>query len=251
MSPELHRLQRWFWGQLQPGAPREPGVVQGSHALPARARIAIYAQMYQDRLMQALADEFPLLVAALGPVRFGRLARAYLTRYPSVRPTIQHVGERLPRYLAAELRAGALQRFPYAAALARLEVCCSTVYVALDGGALLTAEDLRAVPPHAWPALTFRVTPSLRMLKLGFTFPAGARPVRGAGRLRVWRRGFEVLQAQLSPLEWRTLRAVQLGKPFAEVCLAAGTALRAATFLATWMEEGVLLRPSPTPSPGR
>ena len=234
----LAATQTWFFGQLQPGAKRGAGPVRGSGRLPARARVAVYADMYVARLIEALGAEFPRLAAALGPRRFEKLATAYFRAHPSTNPNIQHVGRALPKVLARQPLRGA----PFAADLAKLDQTVSAVYVAegLGDAPVLAAEALRQIAPEAWPGLRLKATPTLRILRLGWRFPKEGAPQKRPTALRVWRKGLDVFEAEMQPDERRALRAVLAGKAFGQVCVAAGTAQRAATLLATWVEDGLL-----------
>ncbi len=244
MRASLARTQAWFFAQLQPGAKRGAGPVRARGPLSNRARVDLYADMYLARLTEALAAEFPRVRGALGERRFARLAKEYVARHPSRRPTIQHVGAQLRSHLARHPVRGA----PYARELARLDQLTSEVYLApgLGDEPLLTAADLRAVAPEAWPRLTFTVTPTLRVVKLAWSFPKGfparGRPAHAPSIVRLWRRGLDGFEAPVGRGELAVLRAAVSGQPFGELCLAAGTAERAATLLATWLEEGLLLK---------
>lgn len=239
----LAKLQGWFFGQLQPGARRAAGAVAGTAWLSGRERVAIYADMYLARLIDALAEEYPRLAEALGGPRFARLATSYLERFPSRRPTIQDVGDRFPRFLRRELEAGRLTRFPYVADLALLERVGSEIYLSAPDGAEIEpidAETLRSTPAEAWPELRFRVNPSLQVLRLGFQFPKGRKPERGKVAYRIYRRDLEVYEAPMEAPEARALSLVMRGRSFGEVCLALGDVQAAATALATWVDEGLL-----------
>lgn len=239
-------MQGWFFAQLQPGARRAAGPVVGTGELSGRERVEIYADMYLARLVDALGQEYPRLAEALGASRFTLLSTRYLARSPSRRPTIQDVGDRLPRFLATELKAGRLRRFPYAGDLARLEWVGSQVYVAAvpkeheDEGQPIDAGSLRSTPAEAWPELRFRVNPTLRVVRLGFQFPKGRKPVRGKVAYRVYRRDLEVYEAPMDAAETRALALVARGRSFGEVCVALGDPRKTAAALATWIDEGLL-----------
>jgi hypothetical protein len=246
-SRGLASLQDWFFAQLEVGASRATGPVLGTPGLSARRRLDIYGDMYRARLIEALTQEFPRLQQALAPPTFERVALRYLERFPSRLPTIQDVGSRLPGFLRRELAAGGLRRFPFAADLARLERTGTEVYVSVDEepGAerrRWTAADLAKRPPRGWPGLRFQVAPSLRIVRVAFRFPRHGRPVREKIAYRVYRRDLDVFEAPMDPVETRALSLIQRGRTFGDVCLALGEAATAATALATWVDEGLLLK---------
>jgi hypothetical protein len=65
-------------------------------------RLEIYNRQYWFRLLDCFYDDYPGLRAILGERRFGRLARAYLTRYPSESFTLRNLGRRLEKFLREE-----------------------------------------------------------------------------------------------------------------------------------------------------
>ena len=68
------------------------GLVRGDSALDSRERLQIYADMYRERLVDVLREDFPRLLAALGDDEFTALACRYLARCPSTHPSVRHVG---------------------------------------------------------------------------------------------------------------------------------------------------------------
>ncbi len=71
----------------------------GTPGHPAAERVAIYADMYRWRLVQAMRETFPKLVRHLGDERFAALAWDYLRRNPSEHHDVGQVGRRLARFL--------------------------------------------------------------------------------------------------------------------------------------------------------
>ena len=249
---ELLELERWFFQRLvRPGRPRGADRrIDGEGRLGASARLEIYAGMYLARLLEALEQDFPRTRLLLGDELFGELARAYLEAHPSEDPSLRHVGDRLPGYLA---RSSWRRRAPYLADLARFERALVDAFDAADAEPLHAAA-LASVPPASWAKLKFAPHPSLRLLDFDFAILElwGAldgrgrtrRPRRRVSAARVWRRGFEVLHAPMDPREARALRATVQGRAFGEVCRLFGDPAPAARALATWLEEGLLVTPS-------
>jgi hypothetical protein len=227
-------------------------------------RLDVYAQMYWARLVDVLREDFPRVAAILGADRFGAAARAYLARHPSIHPSVRHVGDRFAAFLAGWPEA---ERWPFLADLARLEWFRLAVFDAADVNPL-RVDDLRALAPEAWPGLTFRPVPAVRLLRsrwpLHELWAADAEsprePVRPARtELRVWRSGFAVYQARMDARESRALASVAAGKPFAATCAvlvrlvgnAEEAAREAGRLVLRWVEDGILARPELDPLPTR
>jgi hypothetical protein len=258
----LRDLQTRFLRSLAaapgPSAPQDfdPALlvlVEGGGALGPAGRLNVYAQMYWARLVDVLHDDFPRVAAILGADRFTALACAYLTRHPSIRPSVRWLGADFADFLAGH---GPVEGLPFLADLARLEWTRLAVFDAADL-APLRVEELRVVPPSAWPSLTFHPVPALRVLHLAWPVhelwaaddpTVAATAVRPAQTvLRVWRDGFDVYQTRVDTVEHVALKRLLAGAPFAAICdhleallPPAGAAREAAALLLRWVEDGML-----------
>jgi hypothetical protein len=250
----LRELQRRFFEALGPG-PADGALlalVRPHGALAPAQRLGIYAGMYRTRLVDVLREDFPRVLAILGDAEFTALAGRYVTRHPSTDPSVRHVGRAFAEHLAAE--APPLAFLPD---LARLEWARVEVFDAPDPAPLRLA-DLAGIAPADWPALRFRPIEACRVVEsawpvheawaaAGGAEPAG--PLRPAPTVvRVWREGWSVSHAAMSPGEIPAFRALGRGEPFAEICAEAGAgrgepeaaAREAGALLLRWLEDGLL-----------
>jgi hypothetical protein len=222
----------------------------GTPEHPAADRVAIYANMYLWRLVEALRQTFPNLVRLLGDETFAGLAEDYLRRHPSEHHDVGRVGRRL----AAFLREHPDPERPDLAALAELEWARQEVFFApaappAGAGILagLDADDL--------PRVRLLVSPSLRVLVLDHAGgplwrqledgePPGP-PIPGPAAVAVWRSGLEVFHASLPLDEAAALAGARSGDSLATTCDSFGgradpaTAAHAA--LSSWFQEGWLV----------
>lgn len=76
-------------------------VITESGALDASARLQVYSQAYQGRLVECLGSEYPVLRHAMGDELFSRFATDYLITQPSSSYTLNDLGDRFPQYLLA------------------------------------------------------------------------------------------------------------------------------------------------------
>ena len=210
-GPALRDVQRAFWRALIGGG--TDALLAGVVSSPER--IQIYGGMYVARLVDALAEDFPKLAAALGPEAFADLARAYLARHPSSAPSIRHVGAALPDFVA--------------------------------GRAPAWLADLQRIPGDDWPALRFALVPAC--VRLVTAWPVHRRwtdatdalqPERTV--LRVWRDGFVVYQAPMDGTEDEAFGRLAAGLPFEAVCEAFDDPADAAAQLLRWLEDGIVAR---------
>lgn len=174
--------------------------------------LELYADMYWLRMRDTLRDAFPKLHAELGDEHFDGHVADFLRAHASTHFSLDRVGAAFARFLGT----------PSAA----LEWARSESFVAPDAESLGFAA-LQAMPPDEWPALSLALHPSVRVLD----------------EVVVWRSGFEVFQAPISPREREALSAAQGGAPLPEV-LAPFEDDAAAAFeaLRSWFHEGMVSR---------
>ena len=128
--------------------------VRPSATLRPEQRMAIYADAYLARLLDALEDDFPALARLLGPQAFRRTCRAYLERHPSRSRSLNPLGRRLPDVLSGR-----------AADVARVEAAISEVF---DGEPAepLTPADFGRMTPRSLSLARLGVVPAFRLLAL-------------------------------------------------------------------------------------
>jgi hypothetical protein len=165
----LRTQQEWFAAIVSTPESEAPPVdelsaarlITPSQTLSSLARIEIYRRGYHARLIECLADDYPVLQHALGEEAFELLCRAYIARHPSTGPSLNYFG----RHMAELCRAMAESVPGFAADLAMLEWAIVLGIHARTAPAL-GFEDLSSVPPASWPGARFEVNPSLSILRL-------------------------------------------------------------------------------------
>ena len=199
-------------------------LVLGDDRLSAEDRVDIYANMYFYRLLEVLKEDFPATLRVLGDDNFHNLATGYLLEYPPTEPSVHYCG----RHLAQFLRGHALRKdAPYLADLAALERAVVEVFHGPDAP-VLEAEQLSAIAPEKWPALTMRTHPAAQILKLEYRVAELLRAVEeerewkpaaaSDAEVIVWRRNSQVFYRDLEKVEQRALAAARSGVTFAKIC---------------------------------
>lgn len=172
-SLDLRKQQEWF-AAIVSSAEAEPAPVDESSAarlvkpsktLSSLARIEIYRRGYHARLIECLADDYPVLQYALGEDAFEALCRKYIARHPSTAPSLNYFG----RHMSALCKVEDLPGF--CADLATLEWAVVTGIHAPTAPAL-GFEDLGKVPPERWAGARFGANPSLSILRLDYAVNA-------------------------------------------------------------------------------
>lgn len=142
-------------------------LVTASSTLSSLARLDIYRRSYQARLIECLADDYPVLQQTLGEETFEDLCRAYIHEHPSTEPSLNRFG----RHMADFCRNHPLSDPDFAADLAALEWA---VVLAIHAPTAppLTAEDLTRVAIESWPEIRLVPNPSLGVH--AFDYPVNA-----------------------------------------------------------------------------
>jgi hypothetical protein len=145
--------------ELDPRAAQELGsVVLPSRALSPAERLGIYSGMYVQRLLDCLREDHGALHHALGSERFEETMRAYVAAHPSTHFSLNHLGARLPEFMAGR----GDKRAAFLSELARLERSMQEVFDAPQQAALAQRELLE-LPQERWPALLLRPIAALKL----------------------------------------------------------------------------------------
>jgi hypothetical protein len=171
----LRSQQEWFAAivtmpESQPApvdAASAARLVTPSATLSALERLEIYRRSYHARLIECLADDYPVLEHALGEEAFESLCRGYIAHHPSTGPNLNVFGCHMPEFCRTE----PVPAPGFAADLAALEWAVVLAIHAATA-APLTLDDLSKVPGERWPEARLVANPSLRILHLDY--PANA-----------------------------------------------------------------------------
>jgi hypothetical protein len=193
--------------------------VRAQGGRPAAARLRVYEEMYYLRLREALEAYFPKVAQGLGDA-FDDVARQYLSQHPSRHPSLRHLGDALPDFLASATCPAVVDR-PWLASLARLELARLDVFDAIDEPSM-TRVQLATRPPEGFAALPIGLVAAHRVLALDWDAPRLFADPNDAVAQRcavlVARRGVAVYQRRLDELEAELLGRLVTPTPFANVC---------------------------------
>lgn len=257
MTDRLRQLQLRFKAYLQQDDPAIHEDVVGSDQAQAEHRLAAYWNAYRLRLIEALGNDFDRLKAWLGDEDFEQLILDYIAAHPSRHRSIRWVGQQLPAFLRARGDA-------FLAELADFEWSLGLCFDAAESERLMTLEDMAAIPPEAWPELTFDFEPSVRWVDLEWnavpvwqaleTGESPPEPQRGDYPVRwlLWRRQQELHWRSLEGDEAWAIEAAREGADFASLSEGLlewhgvdAVAMAAAGFLKQWLHDGLIARRLP------
>ena len=252
----LARIQGQFQQYVLAGDRDQPAIadlIDQSHGLAARDRLAIYYDAYRIRLKEALAEAFDKTYSYVGDELFADLCSGYIDTHPSHFRNLRWFGDRFSVFVAESL-----PEHPVVAELAALEWALGLAFDAADAPVLEMAA-LQQLDASAWEDIGFVLHPSVQLLPLHWNAPAlwlalgkeEAPPeaVEADEPLTwlVWRKELQPHFRSLDRFEAGALRGLAAGRSFAEVCgeaaeLAGSEDItgRIAGWLSAWICESML-----------
>lgn len=231
-------------------------------AVPAASsvetRLAIYANAYPARLLEALADNFPMLKALLGDDQFADLGRGYLRTHPSQHFSVRWFGEALADFIATQ---AIYSDYPVIAEMAALEWAMTLAFDAEDAVSMRLC-DIETIPAESWPAMIFKLHPAVQTLTLFTNAPAVWQALQKnepppeaivatqASTWIVWRQDLAVYFRRLAENETPGFESMRAAQNFSAICHAfvalAGedeAASHAARVVQQWISDGLILTP--------
>lgn len=218
----------------------------------ATKRLKIYHDAYRLRIIEALANAYPMLQAYLGKDLFANTARSYLTKMPSIYSNLRWYGAQMGEHLRQTM-----PKSPIAAELAQFEWALSLAFDA-EESAVLRLQDLAAIPPENWGNLRFKFQPSMQILALNYNtvavwqaldsgvMPPAAERLATETNWLIWRQDLTSKFCSVTDTELNALQMAVSGNSFAETCeklfetLGDDAANHAAQFLAGWLESSLI-----------
>ena len=221
-------------------------------------RLSIYANAYPARLLEALADNFPMLKALLGDEQFASLGQGYLKVHPSRHFSVRWFGEALADYIRSQ---PIYQNFPVIAEMAAFEWAMTLAFDAEDAVSMRPCA-IETIPAESWPDMVFRLHPAVQTLALCTNAPAIWRALQKnepppemrveteAIAWIVWRQDLMVYFRQLAEDEAPGFAALRAAQNFSAICnVFAGlvgedeAASHAAAVVQQWISDGLIHSP--------
>jgi hypothetical protein len=211
-------------------------------------RVGVYARMYFDRIVQALAEVYPKLAKVVGDDGFRALVSDYLRARPPAHPMLQRAGSQFPAFVGAHPRS--VER-PWLAELARLEWARFFAVDAPDSaplresqlraldGAAVARLPLRLIAAHSIVESEHAVDGLWRAIHDNVPSPRAPRRCASPRSILVWRRDVVVMHRPLRSFEARIARLAQRGATFGDACELAFRERRSIAAASRWVFETV------------
>ena len=250
----LEQLQRDLQRHVIDGDAAIADAVNGTAAVPAATRLAVYSNAYRIRLADALGDNMPHLRELLGEDEFGAVAARYIEAHPSQFASIRWFGDRLAHELERSHR-----EQPWVAELARWEWALAAAFDAQDAPTV-GIEALTTLAPGDWGELRLEFHASVQQLELHTNAQALCKALteeqsppepailEQPQSWLLWRQDLKTQYRSLEPAETAALATVRGGGSFGEMCEALcewheadEVPLVAAGMLKRWIVEDLLI----------
>ena len=243
----------------------QAGIVEGDDAIlgdvcdsPREERtvlFGVYRNAYVVRLAEILGNDYEMTHTYVGDATFSKLASAYIAAHPSDQRNARWFGRHLPDFVK---KTSPFAGHPEIAELAALEKALADAFDGPDA-CPITIHDLAAIPPENWPNLTFTPHPNTKRLRFATNAadiwlalkdeaaPPSPTHLPEPQSLIVWREDFMAhfrpLQAEEAMMWNEAAKGVRFGVLCEMVATFAGeedVELRAATYLKSWIDAGML-----------
>ncbi len=251
----LHDLQTCFHAHLLHGDDCMLAQICSDTRSNAAARLAIYANAYRLRLLEALTTDFPALHTLTGDDVFEQICRAYIDAYPSTHYSIRYFGRHLSAFLADT---APFHETPVLTELAALEWALTLAFDAADDPVLDEAA-LSNLPAAAWPGMRIRLHASVHCRVFRWNAPelwsaidqqhAPEAPAayREPHTWLIWRRALQTYFRPLEDTEAWALDCLSEGADFAALCSGlcariepSQVGLQVASYLKGWLQAGLV-----------
>ena len=218
-----------------------------------KKRLGIYYDAYRLRIIEALANAYPMLKGLLGEEVFNRTARSYVDQYPSTYRNMRWVGDQMQIHLQK-----ALPQHAVAAEMAAFEWALSLAFDAEDVPSL-TLQDLATIPPEDWADLKFAFHPSLHLLQFQWNvLPIWAalnseetppKTAKKNAACLIWRMNLNSHYRSLDVAEHAALKSAISGESFGALCehlqenaSEEEATIQAAQYLSGWLNDGLIAK---------
>jgi hypothetical protein len=219
----------------------------------AEKRLSIYHDAYRLRIIEALTNAYPQLKALLGDVLFNKIAREYISTYPSTFRNLRWYGGEMREHLLTTLA-----QHPVAAEMAEFEWTLSLAFDA-ENVPELGLQDIATIPPESWSNLSFKFQPAINTMRTRWNAIAmwqaleadetPPKPLQASTYQSwlIWRKSFNSQFRLIAEMEVIALNMAMMGATFGEICasleleMAPEKAMTtAAQYLASWLDNGLI-----------
>jgi hypothetical protein len=206
--------------------------------LSSAERLELYHRQYWFRVLDSVADDFPVLRRMAGEETFWTLLEGYLQAFPSESYTLRHLGRAVAKFVAGWEGIDATRR-RWFSAVAELE------YAAME---TFEAAGREPLPPERIASEVLELQPHVRLVKVSvpadlcFTWETFEPSQEETTCVAVWRGAKGAHMQRLDAVEYVLLERLREGKSleelFADPVEPEPTAAEVQQWFAEWQSRG-------------
>lgn len=245
---KLAALQQRFLDGVLADGPQAAGDIRGTPAFAVDQRLAVYANAYRRRLVEALASVFERCAQMLGEDVFDALALAYVETHPPHDRSLGRYGVDFPEWLRARD-----PELATAVGVATIDAGLRRAFDAADAEPVDRAA-LLALPVAAWAGLRFTWVPALTTGQVDAAAierwrepdaPRDDATDRSITAIAFWRRDGQTFFRSMTSSEALLHGRLRGGATLAKACADATSPISldvAVPALLSWIDEGWVAR---------
>jgi uncharacterized protein (UPF0276 family) len=234
MPVENPRLHRHFLDQMKrPYGISEEATQYLAKDLPVPAQVGmtVYNNAYFLRSNEFLTETFPSIAKLISDESFHRLTAAYLAQFPPQHPSIQELGNDLPKYLRSDAARQELEigvELEILADIASVELARAQCFVAPDPATTIKIDDLAKIDPEKFGDCRFPIAGHFKLVRCGYEvlpvleqLAAEQQPSRPSARsnaMLVFRKDFVIHTEALADWQADFFEALCKKQNFAQIC---------------------------------
>lgn len=252
---KLHNLQQNFEAHILNADEMFTNQVLEPIRGNAGERLAVYANGYRWRLLEALGKDYEMLQRYIGDDAFMELGERYIDKYPSKYFSIADFGKHVPQFLATETP---YNQQPYLGELATFIRALSSS-LETENAEIITVDNVAPIAQEDWPDMHFKFHSSVRLLNNQWNVTdiwqalvrdsEPSKPVYlESVYCVIWRKDIQAYYCNLNDREVWMLKALQDDRSFGEICEGLTqwlseeeVAQYAVNLLVRWIKDGMFI----------
>jgi uncharacterized protein (UPF0276 family) len=199
--------------------------------VPADLGMKVYNNAYFLRSHEFLTENFPCLAKLISEDSFQQLTASYLTHFPPHHPSIQELGNDLPKFLKTAIARQELDlgvESEILSDIAAIELARAQCFVAPDAIDSVKLGELAQIDAEKFGDLIFEVSDHIKLIECSYdVLPAMQslnndqqpnRPQSQQSFVAVYRKEFKIYDEPLTEWQAGFFRALNMRKCFADAC---------------------------------
>ena len=257
---QLEKLQQTFQAHvLKPNPSDSNSWVSAEGRASPEKQLSIYSYAYHARLNEVLANDFPVVLAAIGEDSFNQLTADYIETQPSKYFSLRDFGARLANFINKLIQQQSKwNEMPWLYELAVFEWSLGQAFDATDDN-IFTEQDMATIVPESWPELKFTLHASVQRLDFEWNVIemwqalTAETPIEVTAKKSstspwlVWRENLSTHFRSMEQGEQTTFDTLAKGGDFTDICESLANTINeeevpmhAASFLKAWISQGLI-----------